>query len=103
MRYKISAFRLFLVSTNVVLKVLGSCFENLQVTSAVTSFQVDLLINGERWSPSKPAQQLEVRVSSENFDSALAKMASACLPKNIFHGVTSKKSSDLGKWCELYA
>ena len=61
------------------------------------TLQVDLLINGERWSGSKPNQQLEVRVSSENFDTALAKMASVCLPKTIFQGIAAKKSSDLGK------
>ena len=44
------------------------------------TLQVDLLINGERWSGSKPNQQLEVRVSSENFDTALAQARGALRP-----------------------
>jgi hypothetical protein len=60
-----------------------------------SSQQVDLTVNGERWSPSKP-NRLEVRVSSESFDSSLAYMVSACLPKSIFQGVALTRSVDLG-------
>lgn len=54
------------------------------------------MVNGEPWTSCKPSQ-VEVRVSSEGFDSGLAKMISTCLPKNIFQDVAATKAIDLGE------